>query len=482
MAKKNDDGFVKEITRMEDDFPQWYTDVILKTDLVDYSPVKGFMVIKPYGFAIWESIQADLDKRFKATGHKNVYFPLLIPESLLNKEKEHVEGFAPEVAWVTHGGSQKLEERLCVRPTSETIICSMYSKWLRSYRELPYLYNQWCSVVRWEKSTRPFLRTSEFLWQEGHTIHETGEEAQAETLQMLEIYKNMCEELLAIPVVDGQKSDSEKFAGAKRTYTIEALMHDGKALQSGTSHNLGQHFTTAFDITFQGRNGEQEYPHQTSWGVSTRLIGGLIMVHSDNRGLVLPPKVAPTQVVIIPIAQQKEGVLDKAYELKKSLEDAGVRVEIDDDTNYTVGWKFNQYEMKGIPLRVEIGPRDIENGKAIVCRRDTLNKEDVNLDGFVDSISSMLETMQSDMLERARKHRDDNTFVIDSFEDFKAKQKAAPGFAKGMWCGDAECEANIKAETGATIRCIPFKQEDLGDKCHFCGKDAKHMVYVARAY
>ncbi len=478
---KNDD-FVKEITKMEDDFPQWYTDVIRKTDLVDYSPVRGFMVIKPYGYALWEAIQSDLDARFKATGHKNLYFPLLIPESLLNKEKEHVEGFAPEVAWVTHGGSQELEERLCVRPTSETIICSMYSKWLHSYRELPYLYNQWCSVVRWEKATRPFLRTSEFLWQEGHTLHETPEEAQEETIQMLNIYKDMCEELLAIPVVAGLKSESEKFAGADKTYTIEALMHDGKALQSGTSHNLGQHFTKAFDIMYQSRTGEQEHPYHTSWGVSTRLIGGLIMVHSDNRGLVLPPKIAPTQVVIIPIAQKKEGVLDKAYELKKSLETIGIRVDLDDNPNQSTGWKFNEYEMKGVPLRVEIGPRDIQNNQAVVARRDNYEKMQLSLDNFAQQIQNKLDKMQSEMLEKARERRDKQTYKIESYDDFKKKQAENPGFAKGMWCGCPECEAKIKEDTGATIRCIPFEQENLGDKCHFCGADAKHMVYVARAY
>lgn len=482
MAKETREDFVKEITKMEEDFPKWYTDVIKKTDLVDYSPVKGFMVMKPYGYALWEAIQADLDGRFKATGHKNVYFPLLIPESLLNKEKEHVEGFAPEVAWVTHGGSQKLEERLCVRPTSETIICSMYAKWLRSYRELPYLYNQWCSVVRWEKSTRPFLRTSEFLWQEGHTLHETAEEAQEETLQMLGIYKAMCEELLAIPVVDGLKSESEKFAGADRTYTIEALMHDGKALQSGTSHNLGQHFTKAFDIMFQGRTGEQEYPFHTSWGVSTRLIGGLIMVHSDNRGLVLPPKIAPTQVMIIPIAQKKEGVLDKAYELKEQLQKIGVRVDVDDNPNQSTGWKFNEYEMKGIPLRIEMGPRDIKNNQAVVVRRDSHEKMVIDLEDFSIKIAKLLETMQKEMLIKARERRDSQTYSIESYEDFKQKQKENPGFAKGMWCEDPECEAKIKEDTGASIRCIPFEQENLGEVCHFCGKPAKHMVYVARAY
>ncbi len=481
MGKKDKD-FVKEITPMEVDFPQWYTDVIRKTDLVDYSPVKGFMVIKPYGYALWENIQSFLDKRFKETGHKNCYFPLLIPESLLQKEAEHVEGFAPEVAWVTHGGKEELAERLCVRPTSETIICEMYSKWLKSYRELPYLYNQWCSVVRWEKSTRPFLRTSEFLWQEGHTLHETEEQAQEETLQMLNIYKEMAENLLAIPVVTGRKSEREKFAGAHATYTMEALMHDGKALQAGTSHNLGQHFTTAFDISFLDRNGDMQNPYHTSWGVSTRLIGGVIMVHGDNRGLVLPPALAPTQVVIIPIAQHKEGVLDKAYELKKQLQDAGLRVELDDNENYSPGWKFNEYEMKGIPIRIEIGPRDIKNNQVMAARRDILEKGPVSMDGLTENIVQLLDTIQRDMLEKARSHRDENTYYIDSFEDFKQKMADKPGFAKAMWCGERECEEHVKAETAATIRCIPFEQEDIGDKCHFCGKEAKHMVYMAKAY
>lgn len=481
MAKKETE-FVKEITRMEDDFPQWYTDVILKTELVDYSPVKGFMVIRPNGYAIWENIQAFLDRRFKETGHKNMYFPLLIPESLLNKEKEHVEGFAPEVAWVTHGGKEELAERLCVRPTSETIICAMYSKWLQSYRDLPYLYNQWCSVVRWEKSTRPFLRTSEFLWQEGHTLHETAEEAQEETLKMLDIYREMAEDLLAMPLVVGRKSEKEKFAGAHATYTIEALMHDGKALQSGTSHNLAQHFTKAFDITFLGRNGELEFPHHTSWGVSTRLIGGLIMVHGDNRGLVMPPRVAPTQVVIIPIAQNKPGVLDKAFELKAALAERGIRVELNDDTNYTPGWKFNEYEMKGVPLRIEIGPRDIQNNQAMAARRDTLEKAPISLDGFADTVSELLDTIHNDMFERARKHRDSMTFVVQDYESFKDRMATTAGFAKGMWCGERECEDKIKADTAASIRCMPFEQEDLGPVCHFCGKPAKHMVYVAKAY
>jgi prolyl-tRNA synthetase len=484
MSKQNEKekDFVKDITKMEDDFAQWYTDVIKKTDLVDYSPVKGFMVIKPYGYALWEGIQAFLDRRFKETGHQNAYFPLLIPESLLNKEKEHVEGFAPEVAWVTHGGSEPLAERLCIRPTSETIICSMYSKWLTSYRELPYLYNQWCSVVRWEKSTRPFLRTSEFLWQEGHTIHETAEQAQAETIQMLEIYQEMAEELLAIPMVAGRKSDREKFAGAEATYTIEALMHDGKALQSGTSHNLAQHFTKAFDITFQGRTGELEYPHQTSWGASTRLIGGVIMVHSDNRGLVLPPRLAPIQVVIVPIAQKKEGVLEHANALYEELKALGIKVKLDDTTENSTGWKFNEYEMKGVPIRIEVGPRDIENGVIMAARRDTLEKSTIERVGAGETIKKLLDTIHDDMLERARISRDEKTFTFDTYEEFKTKMVETPGFAKTMHCGIDACEAQIKADTGVTIRCIPFAQENLGDTCPFCGEPAKHMVYMAKAY
>ncbi len=474
--------FVKDITPMETDFAQWYTDVIKKTDLVDYSPVKGFMVIKPYGYALWESIQAYLDARFKETGHENMYFPLLIPEHLLNKEKEHVEGFAPEVAWVTHGGSEPLAERLCVRPTSETIVCAMYSKWLTSYRELPYLYNQWCSVVRWEKATRPFLRTSEFLWQEGHTLHETAEEAQEETLQMLEIYREMAENLLAIPMVVGRKSNREKFAGAEATYTIEALMHDGKALQSGTSHNLAQHFTKAFDITFQGRTGELEHPHHTSWGVSTRLIGGVIMVHGDNRGLVLPPRLAPIQVVIVPIAQQKEGVLEHAKALEKELRTAGIRVKLDERTDYSAGWKFNEYEMKGVPIRLEVGPRDIENGVVIAARRDRLDKSTLQREGLVETLGDLLDDIHHALLEKAKKDRDEKTFVVTDAESFKDRMNENPGFAKAMWCGDDACEARVKAETGVTIRCIPFEQERLGETCPFCGKPAHQMVYMAKAY
>jgi prolyl-tRNA synthetase len=479
---KQEKNFVKEITPMEEDFSRWYTDVILKNELVDYSPVKGFMVIRPYGYALWEKIQEYADEKFKATGHKNMYFPLLIPESLLTKEKEHVEGFAPEVAWVTHGGNQELAERLVIRPTSETIICHMYKKWLSSYRDLPYLYNQWCSVVRWEKTTRPFLRTSEFLWQEGHTLHETEEEAQEETLKMLNIYRQVAEDLMAMPVVVGQKSEKEKFAGAHATYTMEALMHDGQALQAGTSHNLGQHFTKAFEIKFQGRTGKEEFPYHTSWGISTRLIGGLIMVHSDNRGLVLPPKMAPVQVVIIPIAQKKEGVLEKSNELFDKLKAKGIRVELDDDTENSPGWKFNQYEMKGYPIRIEIGPRDIENNQAVAVRRDKLEKEIISLDNIEDTLSSMLEIMQKDMFEKAKSHREAHTYVVKDYEQYKKDLPNKPGFAKMMWCGCRECEDKLKEETGATIRCIPFEQEDLGDKCHICGKEAKHMIYAARAY
>jgi len=474
--------FVKEITKMEDDFAQWYTDVIRKTDLVDYSPVKGFMVIKPYGFAIWENIQSYLDKKFKETGHKNMYFPLLIPESLLNKEKEHVEGFAPEVAWVTHGGDNELGERLCVRPTSETIICHMYSKWLKSYRELPYLNNQWCSVVRWEKATRPFLRTSEFLWQEGHTLHETEDEAQEETLKILNIYETMAKEVLAIPMVSGLKSEKEKFAGAEATYTIEALMHDGKALQSGTSHNLAQHFTKAFDITYLDRNSKLQHPYHTSWGVSTRLIGGLIMVHSDNRGLVLPPRVAPTQVIIVPVMQKKAGVLDRAYELRQELLDLGLRVDIDDSPNYSPGWKFNEYEMKGVPIRIEIGPRDIKNGIAMVARRDTLEKDKIELLGIGEKIKELLESIHEDMYNKALKMREEKTYLVDTYDTLKEKMISKPGFAKAMWCGHEACEARIKADTGATIRCLPFDQEQLSDTCLVCGEKADKMVYLAKAY
>ncbi|WP_099191073.1 proline--tRNA ligase [Tepidibacter mesophilus] len=480
MSKKNKQ-FVEEITPMEVDFPQWYTDVILKTDLVDYSPVKGFMVIKPYGYGIWENIQSFADRRFKETGHKNCYFPLLIPESLLTKEAEHVEGFAPEVAWVTHGGHNELAERLCVRPTSETIICSMYSKWLKSYRDLPYLYNQWCSVVRWEKTTRPFLRTSEFLWQEGHTLHETAEEAKTETLQMLDIYKEVAEDLLAMPVVCGQKSENEKFAGADSTYTIEALMHDGKALQSGTSHFLGQHFTKAFEIQYSDRDGNLANPYHTSWGISTRLIGGLIMVHGDNRGLVLPPRVAPTQVAIVPIAAHKGNVMEVVDSIYADLK-GSIRVEVDDRPNYSPGWKFNEWEMKGVPVRLEIGPKDIENNQVTIFRRDTLEKTQIQMENLKETIENLLDDIHDGLYNKALKLREEKTYVAKNMDEFKKIIEETPGFIKAMWCGDTKCELKVKEETGATIRCIPFEQENLGDTCVCCGKKAQKMVYFAKAY
>lgn len=479
---KMEKDFVEEITPMEVDFARWYTDVIKKTDLVDYSPVKGFMVIKPYGYALWEGIQNFADKRFKETGHKNCYFPLLIPESLLTKEAEHVEGFAPEVAWVTHGGNEPLAERLCVRPTSETIICSMYAKWLNSYRDLPYLYNQWCSVVRWEKSTRPFLRTSEFLWQEGHTLHETKEEAEAETLQMLDIYTEVCEDLLAIPVIRGRKSENEKFAGAEATYTIEALMHDGKALQSGTSHFLGQHFTKAFEIQFTDREGKLANPYHTSWGISTRLIGALIMTHGDNRGLVLPPRLAPTQVVIVPIAQHKGNVLEVSNELFDNFKKAGIRVELDDRENYRPGWKFNEWEMKGVPVRIELGPKDIENNQVTVFRRDTLEKQPVSMENLTQYLNELLEDIHNTMFERAREDRESKTYKASTVQELESLFAEKLGFVKAMWCEDTACELSIKERTGATIRCMPFNQENLGDKCICCQKPATKMVYLAKAY
>ncbi len=473
---------VEAVTPMDEDFARWYTDVISKTELVDYSPVKGFMVIRPYGYAIWENIQKEYDKRFKETGHQNMYFPLLIPESLLKKEAEHVEGFAPEVAWVTHGGDKELGERLCIRPTSETIICSMYAKWLNSYRQLPYKFNQWCSVVRWEKTTRPFLRTSEFLWQEGHTLHETYEEAQEETMQMLNIYKDVAQDFLAIPMIVGKKSEKEKFAGAYATYTMEALMHDGQALQSGTSHNLGQHFTKAFEISYLDRDNNQANPYHTSWGISTRLIGALIMVHGDDNGLVLPPKIAPIQLVIIPVAQHKEGVLDTAWGIKNSLKDK-FRVEIDDTDGNTPGWKFNQWEMKGVPIRLEIGPRDIENNQCVLARRDTGEKVQVSLDNLSETVEQLLEEIQGNMYDKALKMRELKTSSAKNMNEFKENLAKNPGFIKAMWCESRECEDKIKEETGATLRCVPFEQEVIGDgACVCCGEKKSDLAYFARAY
>ena len=464
---------------IDEDFAQWYTDVVKKAELCDYASVKGCMVIKPAGYAIWENIQHELDRRFKETGVQNVYMPLFIPESLLEKEKDHVEGFAPEVAWVTHGGLEPLQERLCVRPTSETLFCDFYAKDIHSYRDLPKVYNQWCSVVRWEKTTRPFLRSREFLWQEGHTAHATAEEAEARTIQMLNLYADFCEQVLAIPVIRGQKTDKEKFAGAEATYTIESLMHDGKALQSGTSHNFGDGFAKAFGIQYAAKDNTLQYVHQTSWGMTTRMIGAIIMVHGDNNGLVLPPRIAPTQVVIVPIQQQKEGVLDKAFALKDVLSNFRVKV---DDSDKSPGWKFSESEMRGIPVRVEIGPRDIENNEAVLVRRDTHEKITVSLDEIEAKVSELLDTIQSDMLERARAHRDSHTYVATTYDEFVKTINEKPGFVKAMWCGDQACEDKIKEDTAATSRCMPFAQENLSDKCVCCGKPAKKMVYWGRAY
>lgn len=479
MAKEK--KLVEEITSMDVDFAQWYTDVVKKAELTDYTSVKGCMVIKPAGYAIWENIQKELDARFKATGVENVYLPMLIPESLLQKEKDHVEGFAPEVAWVTHGGLEPLQERMCIRPTSETLFCDFYSKEIQSYRDLPKVYNQWCSVMRWEKTTRPFLRSREFLWQEGHTAHATAEEAEARTQQMLNVYADFCEEVLAMPVIRGRKTDKEKFAGAEATYTIEALMHDGKALQSGTSHNFGDGFAKAFGIQYTAKDNTLQYVHQTSWGMTTRLIGAIIMVHGDNSGLVLPPRIAPTQVMVIPIAQHKEGVLDKAYELKSALLDAGFKVKVD-DSDKSPGWKFSEQEMKGIPVRIEIGPKDIEANQAVIVRRDTREKIVVAIPELAAKVGEVLTTMQSDMLERARKHRDSHTYDATTYEEFVKTINEKPGFVRAMWCGDQACEDKIKEDTTATSRCMPFKQDHIADTCVCCGKPAKALVYWGKAY
>ena len=471
---------VEAITSMDVDFAKWYTDVVRKADLADYSSVKGCTIIRPYGCAIWENIRDILDGMFKETGHENVMMPLLIPESLLQKEKDHVEGFAPEVAWVTQGGKEKLTERLCVRPTSEVLFCEHYSHIINSYRDLPMLYNQWCSVVRWEKTTRPFLRTTEFWWQEGHTMHETAQEAMAETEQMLNIYARMCEEYLAIPVLKGRKTEKEQFAGAQATYTIEAMMHDGKALQSGTSHYFGDGFARAFDITFQGRDNKPAYPHQTSWGMSTRIIGAIIMTHGDDNGLALPPAVAPIQVVIVPIAQHKEGVLDKAEELRKRLS-AICRVKCDASDN-SPGWKFAQYEMKGVPLRLEIGPKDIENNQCVLVRRDNREKVIVSLDQLEEKIPELLQAVHDGLYQRALENRENRTYIATSMEEMIQLANEKSGFIKAMWCGDLECEMKLKEQAGVTSRCMPFEQEHLSDVCVCCGKPAKSMVVWGKAY
>ena len=481
MAKK-DERVMEQLTPMDEDFGRWYTDIILKAELVDYGPVRGTMVIKRYGYGIWELIQKEMDGRFKATGHSNAYFPMFIPESLLKKEAEHVEGFAPEVAWVTHGGSEELAERLVVRPTSETIICEMYSKWVQSWRDLPLLYNQWCNVVRWEKNTRPFLRTSEFLWQEGHTVHATEEEAQEETLKMLGVYEEFANNVLAIPVLTGQKSEKEKFAGAQSTYSIEAMMLDGKALQAGTSHNLGQHFAKVFDIQYLDKDGQLKYVWQTSWGTSTRMIGGLIMVHGDDRGLRLPPRVAPIQAVILPIAMHKGGVLEAAEGIRAELEQAGIRVRLDDRDTVSAGFKFNEWELKGVPVRVEIGPRDLENGQATLMRRDTLEKIAVPLEGLAGTVAGLLEEIQQNMLEQARQFRDAHIVDCTDYEQFKAAVGERKCFARAMWCGERECEEAIKEETSASTRNMPFQQERIAEVCVHCGEPAKYLTYFAKAY
>lgn len=479
MAKEK--KLVEAITSMEEDFAQWYTDVVKKAELIDYSAVKGCMIIKPAGYALWENIQKELDRRFKETGVENVYMPMFIPESLLEKEKDHVEGFAPEVAWVTHGGANQLQERLCVRPTSETLFCDFYKNLIQSYRDLPKVYNQWCSVVRWEKETRPFLRSREFLWQEGHTAHATAEDAQERTIQMLNLYADFCEDFLAIPVIRGQKTEKEKFAGAEETYTIEALMHDGKALQSGTSHNFGDGFAKAFGIQYTDKENKLSYVHQTSWGLSTRLIGAIIMVHGDDSGLVLPPKLAPVQVMVIPVQMQKEGVLDKAEEVRNRLGSV-CRTKLD-SSDKSPGWKFSEQEMRGIPLRVELGPKDIEAGSCVVVRRDTREKTKVSLDDLETEIPKLLETMQKDMYERALAHRDSHINDAHNFAELAQTAESKPGFIRGMWCGSQECEDRIKEELAVTSRCIPFHdKEQISSTCVCCGKEAHTLVYWGKAY
>ena len=471
---------VNDITAMDEDFAKWYTDVVKKAELAEYTSVKGCMVIRPYGYAIWENIQKTMDRMFKDTGHENVCMPMFIPESLLNKEKDHVEGFAPEVAWVTHGGEEKLEERLCVRPTSETLFCEHYKAVVHSYRDLPKLYNQWVSVVRWEKTTRPFLRTREFLWQEGHTIHATAEEAQEETIKMLNVYADFCENVLAIPVIKGVKTEKERFAGAEDTYTIEALMHDGKALQSGTSHYFGDGFAKAFGIQYMDRNNTLQYPYQTSWGTTTRLIGAIIMTHGDDNGLVLPPKVAPIQVVVVPIAQHKEGVLEKAQELTERLSKF-CRVKAD-TTDNSAGWKFAEYEMKGVPLRLEIGPKDIENNQCVIVRRDNREKIFISLDELETKIPQLLEAVHRGLFEKALNRRSEMTYTAHNYDEMLDIAENKPGFIKAMWCGSRECEDALKEKAGVTSRCIPFEQENIGDTCVCCGKPATKMLYWGKAY
>ena len=478
MAKEK--KFVQAITSRDEDFAQWYTDVVREAKLCDYSSVKGCLNYLPNGYAIWEKIQADLDKRFKETGVENVYLPMLIPENLLQKESDHIEGIAPEVAWVTKGGLETLQEPMCIRPTSETLFCDLWARTVQSYRDLPKVWNQWCSVLRWEKTTRPFLRSREFLWQEGHTIHATYEEAEQRTLTMLRVYQELIRDSLAIPFVSGPKTESEKFAGAQDTYTVEALMHDGKALQSATSHFFGNAFPDAFDIKYLDKNNELHSVYETSWGLSTRIIGAIIMVHGDDSGLVLPPRIAPVQTMIVPIMQKKEGVLDKAEEIRKRLA-SSYKVKVD-DSDKSPGWKFSEQEVRGIPTRIEIGPKDIEKNQAVIVRRDTREKIIVSLDEIETKLGEVLEQMQNDMLERAKKHLEEHTVEARNWDEFKAHIEKQDGFVKAMWCGETECEEAIKDETTATTRCMPFEQEHLSDVCVHCGKPAKKMVYFGKAY
>jgi len=475
--KKN----VEQITGMEQDFAQWYTDVCKKAELIDYSSIKGMFIYRPYGYAIWENIQNELDRRFKETGHENVYLPMLIPESLLQKEKDHVEGFAPECAWVTHGGSEPLEERYCIRPTSETLFCEHYKNVIQSHRDLPKLYNQWCSVLRWEKTSRPFLRHREFLWQEGHTMHAEADEAREETQQMLNIYADFLENVLAMPVVKGQKTEKEKFNGAEETYTVECMMHDHKALQAGTSHYFGDGFARAFDITFTGKDNTLHYPHQTSWGVSTRMIGGIIMTHGDNSGLVLPPRIAPIQAMVIPVAQHKEGVLDAARALLARLQAAGIRARMD-DSDQSMGWKAAEYEMKGVPLRVELGPKDIEKGQCVLVRRDSGEKCFIDLANLETAVPETLQAIHQGLYDRAKRNLEDHIFPAFSLEEAKQLQAQHGGFIKTMWCGELDCELKMKEEAGMTSRCVPFAQEHLADTCPICGRAAKKMIYWGVAY
>ena len=479
MAKEN--KLVEAITPIHEDFGQWYTDIVKKAEMVDYSSVKGFVILRPYGYAIWEHVQHILDDMFKETGHQNVYMPLLIPESLLQKEKDHVEGFAPEVAWVTQGGSEPLAERMCIRPTSETLFCEHFEHIIHSWRDLPKLYNQWCSVVRWEKTTRPFLRSREFLWQEGHTMHETAEEAEMETRQMLGIYERLCRDYLMIPVIPGKKTDKEKFAGAIATYTIEAMMHDGKSLQSGTSHYFGDGFARAFDISFTARDNTFQYPHQTSWGLSTRIIGAIIMCHGDDNGLVLPPSVAPIQAVIVPIAQHKPGVLEAATQLKEQLKKAGYRIHLD-DSDQSPGWKFAEYEMKGVPLRIEVGPRDIEQGQCVVVRRDTGQKQTVALDAIETELPTLLDGLAKNLYEKALQNRESRTRTCADYAQLEQAAAEQTGFYHTAWCGDRACEDILRDKLEITSRCMPFTDSPVSNQCVVCGKPAAHTVIWGKAY